>query len=387
MPDGGGATVPVTFVSSHATLGGSEAYLAWLLERLGPEWVRGVVCLADGPFVSRLHAMGMPVALLPTGRRAGLLIGALRLRRVLRRQRPAAVHANGVKAALVCALAGLDAPVIWVKHDFSWDGPLARLVGRRCHRVVGVSRAVTQPLAGGRAQVTIVPNALPVLDVDSRRARESVRALAGGGPVIVLVGRLEPAKGQHELLEAVPRLRAAYPELRVLLIGEPSPHHASYEQRLRNRIVELGLDDRVRLTGRRDDAIELIAGADAVAIVSQTDARGYGREGFGLVAFEAMSVGTPVVAYANGAIPEVVGRCGLLVSEGDSAAFIDALLRVFGDVELRDRLVECGRRRAREEFDVDRMVDAMRSVYRDAATISSSARARRRRRSRRGPPG
>ncbi len=92
--------VDVTFVSSHARLGGEENYLARLLEELGPDWIAGVVSLEDAPFVERLRAMNVQTEVIPTSARApGMLRSALRLRRSLRRAKPQVVHANGVKAA------------------------------------------------------------------------------------------------------------------------------------------------------------------------------------------------------------------------------------------------------------------------------------------------
>ena len=68
-------------------------------------------------------------------------------------------------------------------------------------------------------------------------------------------------------------------------------------------------------------------------------------ESFSLVALEAMLVGTPVVGYAEGGIPEVVGPCGLLVPTGDRHALRNALLRALRDDQLRSRLARCGRER------------------------------------------
>ena len=74
--------VDVTFVSSHARLGGEENYLARLLEELGPDWIAGVVSLEDAPFVERLRAMNVQTEVIPTSARApGMLRSALRLRR------------------------------------------------------------------------------------------------------------------------------------------------------------------------------------------------------------------------------------------------------------------------------------------------------------------
>ncbi|MGI8624694.1 MAG: glycosyltransferase, partial [Solirubrobacteraceae bacterium] len=136
--------MPAAFVGSHAGVGGSERMLELLLAELGPAWIDRVVLLAPGPAVARLAARGVEAEVLPIGTRGGLLTGAWRLRCRLLARPPAVVHANGVKAALVSALAlaGTGVPVLWVKHDFSWDGPLARIVATGCAEVVGVSAAV-----------------------------------------------------------------------------------------------------------------------------------------------------------------------------------------------------------------------------------------------------
>ncbi|KKL85249.1 hypothetical protein LCGC14_1956620, partial [marine sediment metagenome] len=65
--------IPVTFVSPHSLLGGSERYLELLLENLDRGWVRGVVCLQEGPFAARLRTLGYPLEVVPTPARAGML--------------------------------------------------------------------------------------------------------------------------------------------------------------------------------------------------------------------------------------------------------------------------------------------------------------------------
>src|SRR5436309_2695212 len=259
--------VAVTFVSSHARLGGEENYLLRLIDALGPAWVRNVICLEDAPFVERLREHGIRTDVIPTGPRVGIVSSAFGLHRALRSARPDVVHANGVKAAVVAALAttGLRVPLIWVKHDFSWDGLLARWVARRCTQVVGVS---------------------------------SFRA----------------------------------------------------------------------------DAVELIAGSDLVVIPSTVERRGLGREGFPYVGLEAMALGTPIVGYEHGGLPEMLGDCGLLVAPGDRSALRDAILELLGDRELCDRLARCGRERVRERFSLEKMVEAMKGCYREASFGSSDGR-------------
>ena len=367
-------SLPVSFVSSHAKLGGSERYLETLLEQLGRAWVAQVISLEEGPFAARLSELGYPLAVLPTsGRWTALLQSAWRLRRALLRARPAVVHANGVKAALVAALAtaGTRLPVVWVKHDFSWDGPLARAIAARCRLVVGVSRAVTGVLRGRLApRVRVVRTGMAPPEVDRTEGRATLlAALAAEEParVVGIVGRLHPVKGQHELIELAPDLLRRWPSTRFALVGGEDPSTPEYAAELRRRVAERGLDGAVRLLGHRDDMLALIAGFDAAVVATLPTGRIRGGEGFGLVALEALAVGTPVVGYDAGALREIVGECGELVPPGDRAALLEVLHSVLEEEVTRGRMARCGQNRARTAFSLERWVERMTDCYREAA--------------------
>ena len=365
--------VPVMFVSSHAHKGGSERYLELLLGSLEPGWIGGIVSLQDGPFVQRLRELGHDVEVVPTGPRLDMLASAVRLRRVLARRRPGVVHANGVKAAAVAALAtaGTRLPVIWLKHDFSWDGPLARLVAAGCRQVVAVSAAVTTTFGARlRRRVRVVPNGLPDYEVDREAGRALVARLLDApaeAPMGVLVGRLHPAKGQIELIEALPRVLDRRPDARCALVGGDDPYQAAYAETVRRRAGELGLESAVTFLGHRDDALTLVSGCDVAVTPSVADERGFGKESFSFAVVEALAVGTPVVAYADGALPEVLGECAELVPPGDRVALAESIVRVLEDEDLRGRLVECGSARVRERYRLSSMVESMKRCYRETA--------------------
>jgi glycosyltransferase involved in cell wall biosynthesis len=352
-----GLSVPVLFVSSHAKAGGAEGYLATLVESLGPDWVTCVVCLEDGPLVQRLRADGVSVEVLPTSRHSWGIVGsARRLRRLLAREQPAVVHANGVKAALVSVLS-TRRPIVWAKHDFSYDGRLARFVAGRCALVVGVSEAVTRTFPD-RSRIEVVHNGLAPGVVDRQAGRERLEQVLDGpaGEVVALVGRLDPVKGHRELLAVASAIRERRRDLRLVFVGGPDASHPGYEEELRR---EAG--DEASFLGHRDDARELIAGADVLAIPTVVP------EGFPYVGLEALAVGTPVVGYADGGLPELVGPCGRLVPPGDRNALAEAIEALLEDESLRRELGDCGRRRVDREFALDRMVEAMRNAYRRAA--------------------
>jgi glycosyltransferase involved in cell wall biosynthesis/GT2 family glycosyltransferase len=371
---GSAAAVTVMFISSHSSDGGSERYFEELLGRLPAGYVDAVVTLAHGPLVQRLARRGVGAMVVPTGPSwTELLASAQRVRRLVRGGRCRLVHANGVKAALVAVVAtrGLGVPVVWVKHDHSFDGWIARRVARRCGLVVGVSRSVLRSVRGF-APTEVVPPGLQVATVDARVGRDRLTQLLGPGPVVLLVGRLDRAKGHDHAIEAIARVRESVPNAQLAFVGSAEGQQPGYRGCLDRLARKRGVQSAVSNLGHRDDVHELIAGADAVVVASRAvDRRGMGREGFGLVAAEALALGTPVVGYADGGLPEVVGRCAILVPPGAVEGLADALIRVLVDAELQQRLACCGRRRA-SDFDSDAWVSAMAHAYQRYASPARS---------------
>ncbi|MEN3271372.1 MAG: hypothetical protein V7636_133, partial [Actinomycetota bacterium] len=288
----------ITFVQPYGLLGGAERYLEDILTRIDRSRVDRVIALQDGPFLERLRELGFDTELIPTSAsRVDMARSALRLRRLLG-AKPTVVHANGLKAALIAGLAtvGRTQPIVWVKHDFSWDGALARIAARRCHTVVAVTDAVASSVR--HARVVVIPPGVRVRDVDRIASRHSLAAelaLPHDAFVISLVGRLHPVKGHHELLAALPEITSRRRDVVVLFVGGTEPMNPGYAEGVAT--ASAGAPARVELLGHRLDAIDIIAASDVLVAPSVRDDRGMGREGAGIALLEAMSVGTPVVAY------------------------------------------------------------------------------------------
>jgi glycosyltransferase involved in cell wall biosynthesis len=373
-PAPAGTAVPVAFVSSHASHGGSERYLAVLLEHIDRTFVSTVVCLEDGPLAAGLRAAGLPVEVIATGRRAAdVLASARRLRTLLHRAGSAVIHANGVKAALVAVAAttGTGIPVIWVKHDVSRDGWQARLIAGRCARVIGVSSFVTSVFDGPtRRKVEVLHPQIPRPDVDPAAARRKMLGLfAPDEPaaVIALVGRLDPFKGHGDLLAVAPTVLEGAPGTRFLFVGGEDPAHPGTEAALKRAVVENGVEHAVLFTGHRADALDLICGSDLLVVAGGANSRGLGKEGFPLVGLEALALGTAVVGYAHGGLPEQVGDCGALVPPGDRGALGDELTRLALDSTERGRLARCGQQLFRSRYELSTLPQALVDRYRLAA--------------------
>jgi phosphatidylinositol alpha-1,6-mannosyltransferase len=159
--------------------------------------------------------------------------------------------------------------------------------------------------------------------VDAPRARRTERASV---PTMVTVARLDDAYKGHDLvIEALPRIRAAVPDVRWLVVGDGALRDA-----LETRVRELGLATAVSFLGaasdeERDLALER---AHVFVMPSRVAADGSGGEGFGIAFLEASSCGLPVIAgRAGGAVDAVRdGETGVLVDPHDADAFADAAI-------------------------------------------------------------
>jgi glycosyltransferase-like protein len=177
----------------------------------------------------------------------------------------------------------------------------------------------------------------------AERAGERVRAGLGARFTVLTVGGIEPRKGSLTLLEGFAELRRAisHQDPLLLIAGGMTLFDYRHERdRFAARADELGVSEHVRVLGPQPDGeIErLLRACDVFAFPSV-------KEGFGLVALEALAAELPVVAsdldVLRGYLAD--GDSALLVPVGDSAALAGALARVAADAALRDRLRTGGR--------------------------------------------
>jgi glycosyltransferase involved in cell wall biosynthesis len=124
----------------------------------------------------------------------------------------------------------------------------------------------------------------------------------------------------------------------------------------------------VRFTGHRSDAAALICGSDLLVVAGGANPRRLGIEGFPLVGLEALALGTPVVGYAHGGLPEQIGDCGTLVPPGDRQALAEALIGLLFDATARERLAHCGQKRFHARYELSTLQRELADRYRLAVS-------------------
>jgi glycosyltransferase involved in cell wall biosynthesis len=192
-------------------------------------------------------------------------------------------------------------------------------------------------------------------DVEAGGLRAEL-GLPPGARVLGNVSALVDHKGQCYLLDAMPRILAETPDVVLVVVGE-----GELRGRLEAQARRLGIVDRVRFAGHRNDVLRFYAVFDVFVMSSK-------MEGVGGAMLEAMGMGCPVVTTNAGGMPEVVrdGVNGLVVERCDPVALAEGVLRMLRDSELRHRCAAEGRRTLVERFSTTRLVEGTLAVYREA---------------------
>jgi glycosyltransferase involved in cell wall biosynthesis len=337
-----------------AEVGGAQTYVTSLLPALAERFDVTVAAHGPGPVRDTAEALGLRFAPLRHVRRPIRpwhdVLGLIELVRLFRRERPDVLHASSSKAGVLGRLAAwmTGVPIrVFTVHGwaFSASGGRSSRVYRWADRLMGPLTTATicvseRERAAGVAAGTcragstvVIPNA-----VDVRGAPRA--GLDRARPRLIAVGRLRPPKDFDTLLRAL----AALPPtgFDAAIVGD-----GPQREGLRAQLEALGLDDRVRLEGERQDVAQRLADADVFVLSSRS-------EGLPVSVLEAMAAGLPVVASAVGGVDELVvhGETGLLVPPADADALAAALGLLVADAGLRRRLGAAGRARAEARFDL-----------------------------------
>jgi len=224
---------------------------------------------------------------------------------------------------------------------------------RRAERVIVSSRfsagAVSQ-LGISRERIKICPPGAP-------EWREPIRSRLPADGYVLFMGTLEPRKNVGMLLAAYGRLLARRPDLpKLVLAGRAGSEARPWLDAARQPPLAGHVEHVGYVTEQERQRV--YSGARVLVLPSF-------HEGFGMPALEAMSLGIPVVASNLGALPELVGDAGLLVSPHAEDALVSALERVLTEDHLADTLGARGRERARE-FDWQATARAVRETCEEA---------------------
>jgi glycosyltransferase involved in cell wall biosynthesis len=324
----------------------------------GPAGIRQVLAPGSSSFVP------VEIADRPRPGRDAAVI--LRLRRLLASFRPDVVHAHGLRAGAVTALALTPAPrhgpaLLVTVHNARPAGAAAgtvyqaleRIVARRADAVLAVSADLAGRMQRRGARdvgLAVVPAPHPAPPSAAEIGKALADIGANGAPLVLAAGRLAEQKGLAGLLDAAAGWQDRDPRPLLVIAGSGPLAGQLAGQARAQRLA-------ARFLGQRDDVPALLAAADVVVVPSHW-------EGQPLIVQEALRAGRPLVASRVGGIPELTGEdAALLVPPRDSGGLAAAVLAVLGDPALARRLGAAALARAGALASESAAVDAAIAVY------------------------
>jgi len=376
--------------SVGGVLGGSLTGILHLIDRLDRRRFEPVLVLFEHKrVVDDLRAKGVRVHVVPdqpdpltNGRNhARITRGVLRvyeflgivlpraraISRVVREEQPSLVYlANGLTSNLDGLVAAARAGIPSISHQkgFRRIGPIERQLARWVDLCIGMTDECTDYVRDSGAKCQRFLTVFDGIDCTefAPGGGQAVRAEFGvpdGAPLVGLVGHVQEWKGQHIVAEAVARALKKIPDLHCLLVGGLHRAGQDFGEKLRAKIADQGLSDRIIMTGERSDVPACLDAMDILIHSSTTP------EPFGRVMIEGMALSKPVIAPSEGGPLEIVvdGETGILIEPRSPEALADAIVTLCSNPELSRKMGQAGRDRVDAVFDIRHHVAAIEALF------------------------
>ncbi len=365
----------VLHINSGNLFGGVETLLTTLARSRGltPEVEPEFAVCFEGRLSRELDAAGVPLHVLGevrVRRPLTLMRARRRLREILASRRYDAVicHMAWTQALFGSVSKTARVPAAMWQHMASnghdWLEQWAQMAGPDL--VICNSQFAAREFRGAfpsiPVEVVYCPVAAPSISY-SRGDRDAARSeltTPTEAVVIVHAARMQEWKGHRLLMQAASIIKSNSQWI-IWFVGgaQRGPEHR-YLAGLRASAAELGIEDRVRFAGQRDDVERLLAASDLHCQPNISP------EPFGIAFIEALYAGIPVVTTQIGGAIEIVNdSCGVMVPSDDPNALAAALEKLIADGEARRALGRAGPARARELCDPSQQMDLLRKLLLD----------------------
>lgn len=369
----------VVHVITDLDVGGAEMVLYRLLQgscdRISE--VHVISLRGDGEVGAMIRDLGISVHPLNLGSGVRQLAGIRQTRKLLRQLRPSLVQTWMYRADLVGGLGTrrLRIPVVWGVHAgpppggvkgvwmrvaLTVFGLLSRWIPTRIICCSQESFDVHRGFAYEPGKMTVVLNGFESSACDRALARRWISAelsIPEDEPIIIRVGRYHPQKDHATMLSAFEGVVGTGIRAHLVLVGAGLDPGNDF---FRDVLKDPTMRERIHLLGARGDVPRLVGGSD-VSVSSSS----FG-EGLPLILGESMAVGTPVVATDVGDARLLIGDSHRITSPQHPESLATALVQVLRlTQEERNELGEKDRRRVRELYSIESMVEGYLDVYRE----------------------
>ena len=365
----------ILFLDQSGKPGGAELCLIDIAKPYRQDCLVGL--FADGSFKTLLEENQIPVKVLnrkeiEVRKESSLLQGLRSVGQILPLILTVAkiareydlIYANTQKALAIGALASFlsNRPLVYHLHDILSPEHFSQtnrriaiaLANKFASLVIANSQASKDAFidAGGKSEtVKIVYNGFEPAKykVKESQVNDIKQELELDGKFVVgHFSRLAPWKGQHILIEAIAKTPK---NVIAILVGDALFGEQEYVSQLHEQVRDLGLENRVKFLGFRDDIPQLMTACDLVSHTSTSP------EPFGRVIVEAMLCEKPIVAAKAGGAIELIDHevNGFLTTPENTQELTQIINKCLNNPEEITKIAKTARQNAAERFDVTKI--------------------------------
>ena len=277
------------------------------------------------------------------------------------------IQSHGYKADLLCYILKKTVRLPWIAFAHGWTNEglkmrlynfLDKLLLPRADKIVAVSSQMKKQLVRLGAnpfRVYVIHNAVEEAPTPAPGGGDprKMYGIEAGAPLIGVIGRLSPEKGQAFFLKAFKRTVDVIPQAKALIIGD-GPDRAVLEK----MAIKSGLVKNIFFTGYQKNATALYPHLDIIVIPSL-------NEGFPNVALEAMLYGRPVIATSVGGLPELIdnNENGFIVPPADPLSLSNAMIDLIKNPLLGQKISLAGREKVLLKFNPADRAAKIKDIY------------------------
>ena len=295
------------------------------------------------------------------------------VRKLIKKYKPDIVYAHSSKAGAIARIAdiGLKNYCVYNPHGWAFNmrcsakkkamyAVIEKVAAPFCNKIICVSDAEKQSALEKKIcnedKLQVIFNGVDIEAYENSEHGKVKRAdlsIHEDAFVVGMVGRMSPQKAPDVFIRMAKLVKSEVPNAHFIIVG-----NGEQEEEVKKYAEDNGFLDRLHITGWVDDPMNYVELFDVACLLSRW-------EGFGLALPEYMMAGKPIVASNVDAIPNIIrdGENGLLVSVDDPVRSYEAVLKIYRDDELRDKLVVNGYRDVKKRFNARRVAKDHERVF------------------------
>lgn len=287
------------------------------------------------------------------------------VRRLIKKYNPDIVYAHSSKAGAIARVAdiGLKNHCVYNPHGWAFNmrcsdkkramyTAIEKMAAPFCEKIICISDAEKQSALEKKIcredKLQVIFNGVDIEAYESGEhgtVKRSSLGIPEDAYVVGMVGRISPQKAPDVFVKMAKLVKDEIPNAHFVIVGS-----GNQEAEIRKYAEENKFADSLHITGWVDDPMSYVELFDVACLLSRW-------EGFGLALPEYMMAGKPIVASRVDAIPNIIrnGENGLLVEVDDATGASEAVLQIYQDRSLKDKLVSKGVEDVHNRFDARRV--------------------------------